>query len=349
MNQAPLLKYVQAHISQAGYLYRSLASYQRTKFWNINPAAVLPPPVIPKGPYFPSPRESVQSTLMQENASPLRRSDQLNWLERQTGMEYISDYYSLAEKPMDPAQQGTPLKTTLNLELNKMEATNDCSWRKISNGIVLVRDNRWYRDDRLEVPQSILNSWVNQLPKSTESYSTMESTFKDLRSAMVIQLAVSQDAMKKLTPYQIEYGLKYFVREPQHGVFNTDSPRYVLRPFERTSDLLEQAQPFMQFFMSLTAEEQKLLEHHALKASMLNQEQATLAIQAIPQLYYAVRNSAVAPSVTLQILMKPQFGFIGGQLPNPGMYITANGCLPAICPQLAIRHPNTFAKRVEGQ
>ena len=44
-----------------------------------------------------------------------------------------------------------------------MAAKRDISWKRTADGLVLIRNNRWYRDDDLEVPQPLLRRWFGLL------------------------------------------------------------------------------------------------------------------------------------------------------------------------------------------
>ena len=283
MDQSKLLYLIKREPKKCDDLDRELAIYQMRNVWNNN---------------TPEKRESSkekyvkqnihlspETNLMYQNQSPYLRSELLTWLANETGMQFLSDYYSRPEKPMTISQMHAPLKSNLSTVLDHIERTNDCSWKKNSDGIVLVRDNRWYRDDRLEIPISTITKWVNQLPTSTLSYYKMAAHKKQLHAALITQLNIAEAAYQMLSNYQIEYGLRYFVRNSDHTPFNPFEPAYVLRPFARTTMFIETSEPFMAFFNSLSDDERSLLEKHQLLASNLSSRQALLAIHEFPPLY----------------------------------------------------------------
>ncbi len=345
MNQKPLLKFMIDHPKQTSYLYSSLAQYQESTVWKSNPPEKVhntdKPLSIAK--WEAGTPISLQRGLMAANSDPIRRSDLLNWIEKYTGMEYLSDYYSCKEKPMTLEEQHRKLAVPITEELDRIEASNDCSWKKDSSGITLLRANRWYQLDRLEVPDSILTKWIEMLPRDQESYQSMVSDMSKLRSAMRTQLQILQQANVWLSPFQQRYGLRYFVREDKKAIFDPMHPAYVLRPFEQTSILLRLDNHFIKFFSSLTPNLQTLLIHRNLSTFSLNTVQAENAIYTQPQIYFLSQNPGLARQVHLEVkLLNAQF-FYFGQLPNPGMDVTANGCLPGYFPTLTISRSTAFS------
>ena len=124
--------------------WRQLAAYRRSRIW---------PNTLPKLP----PRAH-------DDRSPIvSRAAQTDWLGEQGHMEYVSDYYadyfSNGGYAMPEAQRKLPVRRPLAKELDEIAAQHDVSWTKDADGVYLVRNNRWYRDDGLEVPQPLLRRW----------------------------------------------------------------------------------------------------------------------------------------------------------------------------------------------
>ena len=108
--------------------WKQLADYQRGRVW---------PNTLP--------------ALPREQGHPFQtvisRAAQTDWLGEQGHMEYVSDYYSHGGSTMPPEQRKQPLRRPLATELDEMAAKHDISWKRTADSLVLIRNNRWYRDD----------------------------------------------------------------------------------------------------------------------------------------------------------------------------------------------------------
>ena len=144
LNQVPLADAVQKMGSDAPDEWKRLAAYQQSRVW---------PNTLPK---LPPEDDSVERPQVS-------RAGQIDWLGERGHMEYVSDYYSHGGYSMPAEQKKQPVKRPLATELDEMAAKRDVSWRKDGDGVYLVRNNRWYRDDGLEVPQPLLRHWFAAL------------------------------------------------------------------------------------------------------------------------------------------------------------------------------------------
>lgn len=124
--------------------WKQLAAYQRSRVW---------PNILPKLP--PEDHSAWHPTIS--------RAAQTDWLGERGHMEYVCDYYSHGGYAMPEDQKKQPVRRPLAAELDEMAARRDVSWVKDTDGIYLVRDNRWYRNDNLEVPQPLLRRWFGAL------------------------------------------------------------------------------------------------------------------------------------------------------------------------------------------
>ncbi len=128
--------------------WRQLADYQRGRVW---------PNALPKLP----PEE------YSDGQPVISRAAQTDWLGERGGMEYVCDYYcdylSHGGYAMPEAQRKLPVRRPLATEMDEMAARRDVSWKKDEDGITLIRNNRWYRDDNLEVPEPLLRRWFGML------------------------------------------------------------------------------------------------------------------------------------------------------------------------------------------
>ncbi len=128
--------------------------------------------------------------------------------------EYIADYYSLPYRPLTQQEWDAKLKDTVEEDLNDLAKEYDYSWKKQSSNLFLIRDNRWYRDDNLEVPVQVADE-LDELSRRAERVS-----FSDANSAGLYQvLEAASFAATRLSKWQIANGLYLYIREeniPQH-------------------------------------------------------------------------------------------------------------------------------------
>lgn len=151
------------------------------------------------------------------------------------------------------------VKRPLATELDGMASKRDVSWRKDADGVVLIRNNRWYRDDDLEVPQPLLRRWFATLLQSRRQYMATQEAVPvvpqspEERAAAVRQMwDWTTEVFSTLTPWQMRNGLALF--QPAAGAtaaeavsllplltqaiqsFPADSVSLSLLPTVRTTD-----------------------------------------------------------------------------------------------------------------
>ncbi len=193
--------------------WKRLAAYQRSRVW---------PNLLPKLP----PDDHSASQVV------ISRAAQTDWLGEKGHMEYVCDYYSHGGYAMPEDQKKLAVKRPLAAELDEMAARRDVSWTKDADGITLVRNNRWYRDDGLEVPQPLLRRWFGALLQTRrEQAARQQAAAQATQGAAqtppqaVLQSPVERTAAMKqnwdwvaevfstLTPWQIRNGLSLFQPE----------------------------------------------------------------------------------------------------------------------------------------
>lgn len=149
------------------------------------------------------------ATHIQQGPIP-RRSEWLNWLRTKSSIEFVADYYSRPGQPMG-AEKEQGLIRRMDDELDYRSVQMDFSWQQDTTGMYLVRDNRWYRNDGLEVPVGLLRLWLKdrasgvaverskrpQVPAITETWLARRL---DRDSAIV----------SSLSPWQVGNGLKWY-------------------------------------------------------------------------------------------------------------------------------------------
>lgn len=183
--------------------WKRLIAYQQSRVW---------PNALP-----PVPRDTLHAWK-----PAVSRAAQLEWLGDQGHMEFVADYYSRGGYSMPEAQRKTPLTRPLEKELNEIAARRDVSWKKSLDGIYLVRDNRWYRDDRLEVPQPLLRRWFGALLQARRRFlqdraqpqkPVLPQSPEERLTALKAAWDWAAEVVETLTPWQIWNGLARFQPE----------------------------------------------------------------------------------------------------------------------------------------
>ena len=135
-------------------------------------------------------------------------------------MEYVCDYYSHGGYTMPEDQKKLPVKRPLATEMDEMAAKRDVSWKKDEDGITLIRNNRWYRDDNLEVPQPLLRRWFNALLQARRQETAAQAAVpvvpqspQERAAALKQNCDWAVEVYSTLTPWQIRNGLGLFQPE----------------------------------------------------------------------------------------------------------------------------------------
>ena len=217
LDQARLAQAVEKMGTSAPDEWKRLAAYQRGRVW---------PNILPK--LLPEDHSAWRPTIS--------RAAQTDWLGERGHMEYVCDYYSHGGYAMPEDQKKQPVRRSLAVELDEMAARRDVSWVKDTDGIYLVRDNRWYRNDNLEVPQPLLRRWFGALlqtrreeiarqqaaaasPKSAGPVAGLESAEVVPQPPAERMAAIKQnwdwaaEVYGALTPWQMRNGLAMFQPE----------------------------------------------------------------------------------------------------------------------------------------
>ena len=303
LNQEPLARAVQKMQKmgkEAPEGWRRLAAYQRSRAW---------PNVLPKLPpedhtaYHPS----------------VSRAAQMDWLGEQGHMEYVCDYYSRGGYSMPDEQKKLPVKRPLAVELDEMAAKRDVSWTKDADGVYLVRNNRWYRDDNLEVPQPLLRRWFGAfLQAFRQGVSQTPQTPDERMAAMRQNWDWAAEVFSALTPWQIRNGLAMFQPEeknlapqndamkakinerlkhqvtPGNGIAPPGFDPFVeamrMPPFYMTVNIIKGYPHTIQFYNGLNDAGRTALLEGRLPASALSPAQLAQAVSLQPLLPQAMQN-----------------------------------------------------------
>jgi hypothetical protein len=290
LDQSPLGRMARENqLGSAPVLWRQLAAYQNRTVWKNK----LP-------------------TLTQMRFPSLRRSDLLHYTAESAAFDFIADYYSLPSVPMPPDLHPQPLEKPLEDTLNQYAAEYDMSWKQQKSGLYLFRNNRWYRDDRLEVPGS-LGKWLIARQESNQKLAQEAKTSPSqrLRWELVWQSALASN----LSRWQLISGLKWLARDEgkenaANGVANNQqtSPFSALSPassaqgselypFESITDVVNREYPLLRFYAALTEEQQQALCEQQLPLSALSAVQQQQAIALCPLLRIHMDNQKQIPVV----------------------------------------------------
>jgi len=298
--------------ARAPRTWKLLADYQNSRVWQ-NEA---PTPAYTFGPI------------------PPRRAEVLQWLSDKADVEFVADYYSRPGYVMKPDQKKQRLSRPLKGELDYRAAQQDMSWKRSDDNIYLFRNNRWYRDDDLEIAPALAQRWFSVRapvkPTPATHAEQPEKVVAPPATGPEIPAAAAQaarrhmdwaaDIVSRLTIWQIGNGLKWYAREEQpnaKGVFEQkteqpqapgDSTRWFAYPattylFFADADYVQRQYKILRFYASLSAEERgKLLVGQLLFAG-LRADQKDQAVFLLPMLAaLAQQQSNAANSVQIGIV-----------------------------------------------
>jgi hypothetical protein len=288
LNQDPLTKAVQRLGRQASPTWRELAAYQNSTVWKNDPSGAFHPD------YDPQPH----------------RAEVLSWLASRGNFDFVADYYSLRCSQWSESDEQKPLRRPLKAELDFRAAQQDMSWKRRDDKILLFRDNRWYRDDNLEVPDDLLRKWIAQqaqidrdkpqLAKGTPLPLAYVKRVLDLRA----------EVANTLTPWQIANGFRYAVtvttlagteaipmsaNRPE-GVappLVTRTPPLQQLPFGNLADLIVQDRNTLMLYAGLSDEQRLALLSGELAYSTLSEHEQESVRYLEPLISIALRQTGL--------------------------------------------------------
>ena len=290
LDQSPLGRMARENqLGSAPVLWRQLAAYQNKTVWKNK----LP-------------------TLTHRRFPPLRRSDLLHYTAESATFDFIADYYSQPSVPMPPSLHPQPLEKSLEDTLNQYAAEYDMSWKQQKSGLYLFRNNRWYRDDRLEVPGSLGKLLIlRQEMALKQAQDANASQSQRLQGELAWQSALASN----LSRWQLISGLKWLARD--EGKENADivsannqptlpvpalasvpsAQRSELYPFEFVTEVINREYSLLRFYAALAVEQQQALCEQQLPLSALNSVQQQQAIALNPLLRIHMDNQKQIPVV----------------------------------------------------
>ncbi len=250
--------------------WKELLAYQQTTYWPTAPAA-----------------EGAESEPLR---APKRKPDSLAELSKKHGFDFVSDYHSLPYRISRPRpgdrHPGTgagakPERKTGNdkeSELNQAARAHDISWKRSGSGLILFKNNRWYRDDPLEAPDRALEQ-LQSLYRQAEAADTDEARLMN-------HLEMASYALTHLNTWQIANGLRYYTDEARLARLGDGENRAKAncQPYADIAATALTYPSLCRFYGMLSANQKRLLVTKRLAAGDISAEQARFLFSAFPGL-----------------------------------------------------------------
>lgn len=191
--------------------------------------------------------------------------------------EFLADFYSTSGHDEEiPKERQTPPNEA---DWNRFAAQQDSSWKKAASA-VLVRNNRWYRDDELEVPHELAKQWLE------ERAARKERNRNDPREI----LEPLCDYARPLTLWQAANGLAWLSRREiaptpkQWTALFANEIRTGPPSFFMDSQTLMQFYDTVKFLNSLAPEARTALFEKRLPSDSLTAPQRAALVRLAPEL-----------------------------------------------------------------
>ncbi len=277
------------------------------------------------------------------NAQAIRpvRWQKLKWLSEKSGIEFLSDYHSTFGYKLSEAEMKQKPKKSVEEELNELGVIHDLSWKKSANNLYLVKNNRWYRDDYMEVPAGFLNKLLStELPNTignlqdanakpkNDPASKSEDALKKKKERLVAKMRLWLDRAAliatNLSQWQIAKGLKFY-QPDESGELSDSMKMFVQREanffaqylsdndtrnldgiFAKDSDYILSRYRTLCFYATLSKEMRTKLLGEGLPFEELNQDQQERAIWILPRIGMMLLQHDDSPKVLVLI---PTFNF----------------------------------------
>ena len=261
LEQNQLPEKVRKMNGEASANLKLLVSYQEKTVWKNDPANREPAHQFP----------------------PPRRAEVLQWLAEKANIEFVADYYSKPGVPLFPPQWAQTPQQPLQEELNIRAVEQDMSW-KAQDGLYLFRNNRWYRDDLLEVPPFLAKRWITRRVRASEKPG--DTAVNVVRNTVKGQLDADTEFATNLSRWQMANGLKWLALEdalekPDSNRQPSGSP-FRIFPFYGDAQHIMQEYNIARFYGSLPPDAQDALLEKRLPFSELTPAQREQVIHLNP-------------------------------------------------------------------
>jgi hypothetical protein len=173
------------------------------------------------------------------------------------------------------------------------------SWKRQIDDIYLFRDNRWYRDDELEVPNARLKQWIRAWADVNSIYKQpLDRTAQIPADYAVRVLDLWSEMVGNLTLWQLNNGLKYTVTGD--GAQKTISAEFEIKtimgeampvlqlPFGNLADLLMDDRNVLRFYAGLSQEDRAALLAGKLACDALSPADQKMAAYLQPRLPFGL-------------------------------------------------------------
>jgi len=273
--------------------WRELAAYRRSRVWKNDPG---------------SPGR---------DSTPPWRVQVLRRLGEQADIEFVADCYSVPCSLMTPAEMERPLTRPLKQELDDCAEQHDLSWKRRADNIYIFRNNRWYRDDRLEVPAPLLRRWTalflasrqKEGPRLLQPVTPLEK----LRQ----QMDRDAEVVTQLSPWQIANGLRFFLMEEPSDPPGRKGPKRILGPFGFDVDRILRGYHTTRFYAGLPPAQREALLENRLPFGSLSPAQKEGAIYLLPDVKIRLADWESGP-ILLGVQAKMPLVVIGGTATSRG-------------------------------
>lgn len=247
---------------------------------------------------------------------PSRRADAQTRIATSYGVDIVSDFHSTPGDPLQRDEWERRPERPLKAKLDRCAAQHDTSWKRTAGGIVLLRNNRWYRDDLLEVPATVIERLAARRP-APRTPAELGSRARQARYVLRC-LDWQAEVASSLTPWQIANGLSYYVAEPADGVrFDAEKPARAWRPYARAADDILASYNALLLYAGLSARERLALIEGTLSFGALSPARQRAAAIAAPELEALRASQGTGPILLAAELEAPAGGVLVGYNPAP--------------------------------
>lgn len=251
---------------------------------------------------------------------PARLPDVLAGYAVSGDIDFISDYYSLPGRPASRDETVLKRDTMIDEKLNALSKTYDLSWKRGGGGVLLFRNNRWYRENILEAPLEECRQFAASLAAENGANETLPEQAKVCFS----QMEVASQLTSRFTLWQIANGVLNYVDErrlisrPSDVAFAA-SPNPNCQPLSDIAELTLENFRLCQFFARLKSEDKLALFGDGLLIGKLDRSQRESLSLACPSV-----SVSETTGVIVRCIVTPR----SFRLAMPGIFGNPNNGLP---------------------